>query len=98
MQFTEATALAKKNSHLIGKTYKGYTIDEVIVVPTDEYERDAFEKEYARTSNLQLALEKYLNADLSVFIHCDKKNFLVRRFMIAEDLLQLSAEYKVVKE
>lgn len=47
MQFNEATALAKKNSHLIGKMYKGYTIDEVIVVPTDEYERDAFEKEYA---------------------------------------------------
>ncbi len=46
MKFYEAVELAQKNENLIGKSFNGGIIDEIILVPTDFEEEKEFERLY----------------------------------------------------
>ena len=66
MNFKEATELKNKNVHLIGQKYRGGTIEELIIRPTNGKEFDAFTKYYLRTMNAELSIQPFLESDLTV--------------------------------
>ncbi len=72
MNYNDAVKIAKANNHLIGKEWKGATIDEIIIVPTDAELRKEYERLYAQTWNAQAAISRFVNNDVDIIIVLNK--------------------------
>lgn len=68
MTYQEANQLKINNLHLL-KTVdaKGFTIDEIIIVPTNESSRHEFFKDYLFSNDPDIALSRFINDDLEVW-------------------------------
>lgn len=67
MNFNKALEVINKNNHLIGSDYKGSTLDEFIILPTDLAFRDIVTQQYVANRNAQQAIAPYINQDVEVF-------------------------------
>lgn len=72
MKFFDAVQLADSKKHLVGKTIKGTTLDEIIIVPTSTSEFDAFKLLYVQTLDAQQSIIPFMNSDVDVVGVCDK--------------------------
>lgn len=89
MKFIDAIKLAEKNSHLIGKKFKGSRINEIIVYPTNEDAFDAFSKQYIRLDNAQEAIASFMNNDVSVGVVTNKNWIKTKLLFLHTDIANL---------
>lgn len=74
MTYSEATQLAQNNQHLIGKTYRGGRIDDVVVVPNGEVYFQHFLKTYLLYDyNGLVAIQPFTEHDVSVLAFVNRK-------------------------
>jgi hypothetical protein len=97
MNFKEATELKNKNEHLIGQKYRGATIEELIIRPTNGNEFNAFNKSYLTTMNAELSLKPFLESDLDVDVVCDRAKIRTNNLFIRTELENLLDENLDVK-
>lgn len=72
MNYEEATAVKEQNGHLIGQTYRGATIEDILIRPTDAKEFDEWSKRYIRTMDGDAAIAPFLESNLAVDVVCDR--------------------------
>lgn len=97
MNFKDASELRDRNNHLIGQKYRGGTIEELIIRPTNEKEFDAFSKLYLRTLNAENSIQPYLNSDLTVDAVCDRAKIRNNNIFFRTELENLLDEKLDVK-
>lgn len=90
MDFLDAVKLAGKNGHLIGKTYKGSRIDEIIVYPTDSNEFSEFGRQYILLNSAQKAIALFMNSDVRVGIVADKHRIRTQSVFFTTDISNLT--------
>ena len=66
MNFKEALALAKKSEKLIGKSFNGSRVDDILIVPTNTEQRNNFIKEYLNSLDAYSAILPYMSCDVTV--------------------------------
>lgn len=86
MNFIEAMKVADANQHLIGKSWKGATIEEIIIVPTDPIQSEEFSRMYIQTLDAQQSIVPYMNSDVDVFVVCDKQQIRTQKFLICTSI------------
>lgn len=68
MNYQEALSLKEKRMHLVGTIdEKGFSIDELVVVPKDQDLQQAFWRTYMLSSDAEAAILPYVNVDLDVW-------------------------------
>lgn len=68
MTYEEAIKLRNEKLNLIGSTdEKGFTIGEIIILPTDEREQDLFFKQYLYSWDNDTAVFPFRQSDLQVW-------------------------------
>lgn len=81
MTYNNAIKLRDDNRHLIGTIdSKGFTINDVIIVPSESKYREMFLRNYLLTHNADVSLMPYQNDDLVVWAvnteHLENANVL----------------------
>jgi hypothetical protein len=97
MNLEEATELKNNNEHLIGQKYRGGTIEELIIRPTNGNEFDAFVKSYLRTMNAELSIQPFLGSDLVVDAVCDREKIRTNNIFFRTEIENLLDEKLDVK-
>lgn len=67
MRFEQACQIINNNLHLLGQVYLGQTIDELIIVPTNQQHLQVFEMAYIRLWDAQQAIAPFINEDVEVY-------------------------------
>lgn len=68
MNYQEALDFKEKRMHLLGTIdAKGFSIDELIIVPKDQALQQEFWKKYLASSDASVAILSYINKDLDVW-------------------------------
>ena len=67
MIFEQACQIINNNLHLLGQVYLGQTIDELIIVPTNQQHLQEFEMAYIRLWDAQQAIVPFINEDVEVY-------------------------------
>ena len=68
MDYVDAKKLREQNRHLIGTTdTKGFIIGDVVIVPTDTKQLNAFFASYLSCKDAEIAIIPYIHADLEVW-------------------------------
>ena len=68
MTYIEAQRIKDDNQNLIGKVdSKGFTITEIIIVPSDANSREDFLRSYMFSKNAEISILPYQNDDLIVW-------------------------------
>ena len=93
MTYQEAVLIRDKNLHLLNTIdAKGFTIDEIIIVPSDDVLRQAFFKEYLLENDPVSALQQFCidNLDMEVWAidtkHMRESNVLFYNKIIDSDV------------
>lgn len=89
MTFKEALNLIDENKNLIGKKFRGATIDEFLVAPTDSVQRDQFSRLYIDSLNAQQSALPFINSDVDVLVVCDKHRIRQENFIATMTLFSL---------
>lgn len=97
MNFQEATELKNRNEHLIGQKYRGGTIEELIIRPSNASEFDVFAKNYLRTMNAELSIQPFLESDLTVDAVCDRAKIRTNNIFFRTEIENLLDENLDVK-
>ena len=68
MTYNEAINLKNDNIRLIGSTdEKGFTIGDIVILPTNDKEQELFFKQYLLSWNNESAIFPFRNSDLQVW-------------------------------
>ena len=97
MNINKATELKNKNKHLIGQKYRGGTIEELIIRPTNEKEFNAFIQSYLRTMDANISIQPFLTSDLTVDVVCDRAKIQTNGIFFRTELKNLLDEKLDVK-
>jgi len=74
MNYSEALRIVEKNQHLLGKKFKGATIDELIIYPLNTSSKEKFLKNYLQTLNYKKSISDFLSEkEFHIAIVIDKK-------------------------
>ncbi|ARV08285.1 hypothetical protein BTO05_01005 [Winogradskyella sp. PC-19] len=92
MTYKEASELKNKNEHLIGQKYRGATIEELIIRPTNENEFDSFAIAYLRTMNAELSIQPFTQSDLTLDVVCDRVKIRTNNLFIRTEIENLLDE------
>ena len=95
MTFEEAQKKVEENKHLIGKKFRGATIDDLLIVPTDAKLLGNVQRNYTETLEAQIAILPYINYDVDVLVICGKQHLRTTGtfpFITLSQLLSLSNE------
>lgn len=81
MTYEDAVMLRNKNVHRIGEvTEKGFTINEIIIVPYDEHKRNSFFLQYLVSHDAMASITPYMNDEVLVWAidtkHLEQNNML----------------------
>ncbi len=95
MNFINAVEIAERNSHLIGMSYNGGIIDEIVIVPTNLIEFQNFKTEYIKTLNPQRSIASYMESDVEIFAIIDKKRIRTENVFLTISLNQLDDNFNV---
>jgi len=98
MEYIKAILLLANNSHLIGKKDKGATIEELILVPTNNELRDEFLKLYLRTQDGQVAIQPFTGTDVDIVAVFDKKRIEIQGIFFHTNIFNLPDNLEVVTE
>ena len=98
MNFNEAIILKAKNLHLIGKKDKGATIDELILVPTDQNLADQFLKLYIQTLDGDAAIKPFAGTDVFIVAVFDKKRISGQDFLFQTNIINLPSDLGAIIE
>jgi len=74
MEFEKALNLKKRNNHLLGKKVDSSTIDELILVPTDQASADKYLKAYIQLLDGDKSINPFIGEDVEIFAVFDKRN------------------------
>lgn len=97
MEFNQAIKLKEKNKHLLGKKDKGATIDELILVPTNNDSAEEFLKIYLQLLDGDKAIIPYTGSDVNVVAVFDKKR-THQGFFFFTNIFNLPDELGVIEE
>jgi len=97
MNYEEAVELKNKNEHLIGQKYRGGTIEELIIRPTNQKEFEAFSKSYLRTMDAELSIQPFIGSDLTVDAVCDRAKIRTNNIFFRTEIGNLLDEQLDVK-
>jgi hypothetical protein len=75
MHYQNAVLHKEMNQHLIGEKYKGSTIDEIIIFPTDQEAFKGFLSLYSKNYAADKCLQKFKEFDLQVAFVVDKRKY-----------------------
>lgn len=92
--YNEAIKIANANKHLIGKTWKGARIEDVIIVPTDQDERNTFWSLYYRKYDSHGSIAPFAHGDVEVLIICDRWRARKEGLLCVTSIYELPQEYK----
>lgn len=68
MNYQEALDLKEKRMHLLGTIdAKGFSIDELVILPKNQVLQQEFWRRYLVSSNADTAIQPYINEDLDVW-------------------------------
>ena len=95
MNYNDAEKIKNANSHLIGKEWKGATIDEIIIVPTDAELRTKFELLYAQIWDGQAAISRFVNNDVDIVIVLNKSHMRTMGVFCFDSIYNLPKNYGV---
>ena len=98
MNYNEATKIADANKHLIGKKWKGATIDEIIIAPKDSSSWDEFMKLYFSTLDACQAVLPFINEDVDVLVVCDKRRIRTQHFFGYTSIFKLPESFNAITE
>lgn len=98
MRFIDALKIAKANEHLIGTTMKGSSIDEIIIMPTNDEEQRMFQTRYVRTMNPQEAIAPFIASDVEVYALFDKRRIRTENLFLVTNLQSLPKELNTILE
>lgn len=81
MTYEEALILKKQKSNLIGTVdEKGFTIGEILIVPTNEKSRNDFFMSYLLNRNADMSIESFINEPMELWAidtkHLEEANVL----------------------
>lgn len=82
MNYLEALEFAKTKRHLIGRTVKGATIDELVICPTNPDYFQIFKDKYDETLSADLAITPFKTEDVEVAVVIGKKYLKENRLAI----------------
>ncbi|MBI3510736.1 MAG: hypothetical protein HY064_08730 [Bacteroidetes bacterium] len=97
MEFKQAILLKEKNKHLLGKQDKGATIEELILVPTNNESAEEFLKHYLQILDGEKAIIPFSGSDVDIVAVFDKKK-IHAGFFFHTNILNLSDELRVINE
>lgn len=95
MTFEQALQLTNQNRHLIGQTYRGATLDEIIIFPTNPDSNDVFKQVYISTGNAQHAITPFMAEDVHVAVVADKRRIVNQGIFLATNIENLIDELDV---
>jgi hypothetical protein len=96
MEFAKADDLKRKNQHLIGKQYKGATIDELILFPTDIKLSKDYLNIYMQIKDGEQAIKPFSGVDVDVVAVFDKSTIDAQGFLFQTNILNLSSDLGVI--
>ena len=97
MAFQKAEEIKKQNLHLIGQKFKGATIDEIIIRPTNQKDFDEFTRIYLRSMNSENSIIPFKNLDLQVDVVCEKAKIRTNNVFFRTEIENLLVEGLDVK-
>ena len=95
MTFIEALRLIEEHHNLIGKSIRGATIDEFVIVPTNPESRTKFDTIFLQTMDAQKAIAQFINEDVVVMVVCDKKKIRdnnILLYLLLDDAIMMMHE------
>ena len=98
MDFFNAVKLAEANEHLVGKVVKGATIDEIIIMPTDEEEQKAYWQYFVQYLDAQRAIVPFMTSDVEVFALFDKGSIRSKSLSISCNIVNLPKEIGAITD
>lgn len=96
MDFFSAVKLAKANEHLVGKNVDSNTIEEIIIIPTNEEDRKDFLAQFRRFMDAQRAITPFMKKDVEVFALFKKKCIRTDNLFITTCIRDLPEEIGVI--
>ncbi|MCL2858723.1 MAG: hypothetical protein FWF42_03435 [Streptococcaceae bacterium] len=97
MNFADALILINANRHLIGKLYLNKRIDDLLIMPVNEHERNLFMRLYINGFNAQQSIAPFIEHDVEVFALILKEDLIRHRdFFPFINILQLPPEMGVI--
>jgi hypothetical protein len=97
MEFTQAILIKEKNKHLLGKIDNGATIDELILVPTDNKSAEEYLKIYLQLLDGEKAIAPFKGFDVDIVAVFDKKR-IHQGFFFHTSIFNLSNQLGVISE
>jgi len=98
MNLADALQLRHRNIHLIGQQNKGWTLDELILVPSDPVLAASFKQRYLESLNAEVAFEPFIGADVDVVAVFEKKRITAQGYFFNTDIHNLAGEMAVETE
>lgn len=99
MDFQKAIEIKEKNQHLLGmESPKGGTIDEIILVPTNEMYSNQFQRNYIQCLDGDIAIAPFIGQDVNILVVVDKYRINREAVFLYTDLLNLPEEYNIITE
>jgi len=99
MDFQKALEIKEKNKHLIGMdSPKGGTIDEILLVPTNEAQQKQFYQNYILNLDGDITIIPFTNADVDIIYVTDKDRITKQSIFFYGNILTLPDEYNVIIE
>lgn len=94
MTYLEAKQLKEKNLHIIGLKYKGGTIDEIIIHPTNQENFKKFIEVYLDldSSYTDNSISQFFQEDVDISVIIDKENTWENGMFLFTNLLKLENE------
>ena len=96
MDFINAERLKKLNSHIIGKSFNGCIIEELILGPTDPMLKEKFNEIYYETLDCEKSIIPFIKCDIDIFIIC-KKDLIRQGIILSTSIFNLPEEFDIVK-
>jgi len=96
MNFIEAVKKDDANKHLIGKSYKGAVIDEIIIAPNESNEYDEFLKLYCTSLDAQKSIIPFINSNVGVYLVFEKSKIFQMNLVLITSIDELPKEYNVM--
>ncbi|MDO1451894.1 hypothetical protein Q0590_36835 [Rhodocytophaga aerolata] len=92
MDYQTAVLHKEMNQHLIGQPYKGSTIDEIIIFPTDQGAFKNFIDLYSKDEAADKCLQPFKHLDLQVAFVVNKRKYRQTGILFYTSLEKLKQE------
>ena len=96
MKYQEAIEIANANKHLIGKTWKGARIEDVIIVPANQEGREDYWRLYRRKYDSHQSIAPFVYGDVEILIICDRWRIRKQRLLCVASIFSLPYELRAI--